>query len=132
MPLAPLRPCSGSPSCPELTRGGPCARHAAERHRRIDERRGTPAERGYDAKWRRVRGYILSRTPEAYRDAQGVIRGQGPLCVMCKVLDGRVTPATDVDHIDGDSRHNAYANLRPLCHACHSRRTARDQAFGRS
>ncbi len=39
--------------------------------------------------------------------------------------------ATEVDHIDGDSRNNEPANLRCLCHRCHSRRTAKDQAFGR-
>lgn len=130
MPLAPLRACPAS-GCPELTRGGPCPRHLAARNRAIDERRGTSAARGYDAKWRRVRGYILSRPSAAYRDEQGIIRGQGPLCVMCKVEDARVTPATDVDHIDGNSRNNAYVNLRPLCHAHHSRRTATDQGFGR-
>ncbi|WP_291295831.1 HNH endonuclease signature motif containing protein [Elioraea sp.] len=44
---------------------------------------------------------------------------------------GRVAPARDVDHIDGDARNNARSNLRPLCHSCHSARTARDQSFGR-
>jgi hypothetical protein len=37
--------------------------------------------------------------------------------------------ATDVDHIDGNSRNNSPSNLRALCHKCHSRRTAREQSF---
>lgn len=51
---------------------------------------------------------------------------------MCYMAEPRrITPATDVDHIDGNPRNNAPANLRPLCHSCHSRRTATDQSFGR-
>jgi hypothetical protein len=128
--LAPLRPCR--PGCPELTRGGPCERHRAERHQRIDATRGTSTTRGYGPHWRIHRMRVLRHLPAtAYRDAQGVIRGHGPLCVMCQVLDQQRTPATDVDHIDGDVTNNVDLNLRPLCHRCHSARTAKDQSFGR-
>ncbi|WP_366141808.1 HNH endonuclease signature motif containing protein, partial [Propionivibrio sp.] len=36
------------------------------------------------------------------------------------------TPATDVDHIVPIRRGgtNKHENLQPLCHACHSRKTA--------
>ncbi|MEN1403292.1 HNH endonuclease signature motif containing protein, partial [Pseudomonas aeruginosa] len=44
---------------------------------------------------------------------------------------GLVVPATDIDHIingEGDySDDNSRANLQPLCHECHSLKTARDQ-----
>jgi 5-methylcytosine-specific restriction protein A len=130
MPDAPLRVCS-APGCPELTRGGPCPRHQAEIHRRVDQQRGTPAQRGYDAAWRRKRAWVLSRVSSARRDPDGVIRGHGPLCVFCKVERQRVTRATEVDHIDGDPRNNADENLRSTCRICHSRRTAIDQGFAR-
>lgn len=126
---APLRPCS--PGCPELTRGGRCARCRSKRQRRFDETRGTSAERGYDARWRKVRHGILTAPPSAHRRPDGVIFGHGPLCVFCAVEHSRVTPATEVDHIDGNSRNNAPENLRSACHACHSRRTAVDQGFAR-
>lgn len=53
-----------------------------------------------------------------------------PLCRMCKE-HGLVTAATEVDHIDGNSRNNDPDNLRSLCKPCHSGRTARDQGFAR-
>jgi 5-methylcytosine-specific restriction protein A len=65
----------------------------------------------------------------AVRD-DGQIIGHGPLCCICAYA-GRITAATEVDHLDGNSRNNDGMNLRSLCHSCHSARTARDQAFGR-
>ena len=57
-----------------------------------------------------------------------------PLCVLCQ-REGRLTPATDVDHIiphRGDRR--AFwdtSNWQALCHPCHSRKTAgEDGGFG--
>ena len=50
-----------------------------------------------------------------------------PLCAECEA-HGRTTPATDVDHvIDRAARLDLeldQGNLRALCHACHSRKTA--------
>lgn len=80
-----------------------------------DRERGSAAARGYDAQWRKVRLAVLA---------------DEPLCRMCAEA-GSVTAARDVDHVDGDATNNDRANLRPLCHSCHSRRTARDQSFGR-
>lgn len=37
---------------------------------------------------------------------------------------GRVTAATEVDHIDEDSHNNDPSNLQPLCKPCHSSKTA--------
>nr|WP_197408087.1 MULTISPECIES: HNH endonuclease signature motif containing protein [unclassified Guyparkeria] len=44
---------------------------------------------------------------------------------------GRVTPASVVDHIDGNAHNNEPGNLAALCASCHSRKTARqDGGFG--
>lgn len=50
---------------------------------------------------------------------------------MCQA-EGRITAATQVDHIDGNSRNNDPANLRGLCASHHSSRTAKDQGFASS
>lgn len=56
-----------------------------------------------------------------------------PLCRECKKR-GRNTPASHVDHIDGQcSKPSDYvdSNLQPLCNSCHSRKTAAfDGSFG--
>ncbi|GEB79233.1 hypothetical protein DDE01_06480 [Desulfovibrio desulfuricans] len=48
-----------------------------------------------------------------------------PLCRAC-AAQGRITAATDVDHIVSRAQGGTddRANLQPLCHACHSRKTA--------
>ncbi|MCY1358465.1 hypothetical protein D9M69_450010 [compost metagenome] len=67
------------------------------------------------AAWKRLRAEVLA---------------DEPLCRAC-ASRGLVVPATDVDHIingEGDySDDNSRANLQPLCHECHSLKTARDQ-----
>ncbi|EKZ1926205.1 TPA: HNH endonuclease signature motif containing protein [Stenotrophomonas maltophilia] len=66
--------------------------------------------------WRRLRAVVLAREP---------------LCRCC-AGQGRVRPATEVDHIDGDDSNNADSNLQPLCRTCHSTKTARENGgFGR-
>lgn len=50
-----------------------------------------------------------------------------PLCRHC----GR--PATDVDHIEGDTSKNIVGvELQSLCHACHSVKTAADEHYRRT
>ncbi|WP_081280931.1 HNH endonuclease signature motif containing protein [Stenotrophomonas maltophilia] len=71
--------------------------------------------------WRRLRAVVLAREP---------------LCRCCagqgRAGQGRVRPATEVDHIDGDDSNNADSNLQPLCRPCHSAKTARENGgFGR-
>ncbi len=73
--------------------------------------RGGADARGYDARWRRMRKAFLQRHP---------------LCVEC-MKEGKVTPATVVDHIvphRGDPRlFWDVKNWQPLCKGCHDRKT---------
>ncbi len=55
-----------------------------------------------------------------------------PLCRSC-LERNVITPASHVDHIDGDSHNNHPDNFQSLCPSCHSRKTAReDGAFGKT
>lgn len=121
MPWASPRPCP-VPGCGVLTTKGRCPTHKAELDARIkdkqrahDQERDSPSKRGYGRHWQKVRLAVLN---------------DEPLCRFC-LEQKRTTAATEVDHIDGNPSNNARENLRPLCHSCHSRRTARDQAWGR-
>lgn len=116
MPRKAKRPCSrrGCPNLVEVGSSGYCPEHdqqrRAERNQRIDAERGTAAQRGYNARWRRIRLMQLRKHP---------------LCIHC-LSAGRTTPATEVDHIRplADGGTHAFNNLQSLCHACHSRKTA--------
>lgn len=89
---------------------GPVRRESAVEH---DERRGSSRERGYDARWERVRRMHLAGEP---------------LCRMCQQA-GRVTLAVLVDHItpirDGGERLDD-DNLQSLCRRCHDEKTKDD------
>ena len=75
--------------------------------RDADARRTIPLN---SARWRKVRSVVIQCEP---------------LCRMCKAA-GVITAATDVDHVSGDPSDNTPDNLQPLCHECHSRKTAQD------
>lgn len=62
------------------------------------------------AAWRKLRAYVLAGEP---------------MCRHC-TQQGALTIAADVDHRDNDASNNALVNLVPLCHECHSRKTAKD------
>lgn len=87
----------------------------AERLAKADAARPSAAARGYDSDWRKLRAEWVEANPT---------------CIECGA------PAKHVDHIvsirEAPHRRLDPSNLRSLCHSCHSRRTARDQAFGRS
>jgi len=102
----PLRPCC-QPGCSALISG---------RTSRCDSCRGrasrarpTTAARGYGSAWQRLAKAHLA---------------EHPLCVFC------AGPASEVDHVDGDSRNCQPFNLRSLCNFHHRNRTGRDQAGG--
>lgn len=76
--------------------------------RKADPRRTIPLN---TARWQRLRASVLA---------------ERPLCVDC-LARGQVTPATDVDHDDGDPSNNARSNLVSRCHSCHSTKTMRER-----
>ena len=110
MPTAPLRPCSGSPTCPELTTGGPCPAHARPRPAPPTDHRWY-----HLARWKHPTWGLRAQTLRLY-----------PLCVDCHAR-GVVEPSTDADH---EIPHRGDAalfwnleNLRGRCRPCHSRKT---------
>lgn len=95
------------------------AQMKAEREAHRTKRTGSSTARGYGYKWQRLRARILAAHP---------------LCVECEKR-GIIKLATDVDHIRPHKGDPALMwdehNLQALCHACHSRKTAReDGGFG--
>jgi 5-methylcytosine-specific restriction protein A len=119
MQSKPKRPCN-KVGCPELTRDTYCDKHKREK-RSYDKNRGTAAQRGYGAKWRKARKYFLA---------------QHPFCVCDKCKNREVPLMADVvDHIiphRGDP--NLFwdqSNWQPMNHRCHSRKTVqKDGGFG--
>lgn len=75
--------------------------------RDADPRRTLPLQ---SAAWQRLRASVLAGEP---------------LCRDC-ASRSIVTEATDVDHVSGDPSDNSPDALQPLCHSCHSIKTARD------
>ena len=115
MALKPMKPCA-APACGALVRGVRyCPTHeyltrvVTQQH---DERRESSTQRGYSYKWQQARKGFLAKHP---------------LCAECE-RQGRITAATDLDHIiphKGDK--DAFwtrSNWQALCHPCHSRKTA--------
>lgn len=86
----------------------------AQRRARFDKARPSSTKRGYDGVWAKLRALFLKLNP------------------LCSA-PGCGEKATDVDHIeDVRSRPDlrlVWSNLRSFCHACHSRRTAKDHGF---
>ena len=80
---------------------------------RDDRLRGTSAQRGYGADWRRLRGEVL-------------LRDKG-LCQPC-LRNGRVTAAREVDHIKPKASGGTddADNLQAICLPCHRTKTARE------
>ena len=105
------------PGCGRAATERFCPEHRAESYRRpADRHRGTPAQRGYDHRWRKVRHWYLRREP---------------LCEDC--LDEGIVNAEhlEVDHIipiavRPDLRLNV-DNLRTLCRQHHKRKTDADK-----
>ena len=103
------------PSEPKIHcgRGHPAyvGRRCPECERERNDIRGSGAQRGYDAEWRKFRLEFIKLNP------------------ICSV-SGCEELAKDVDHIrslsDGGEKLD-FNNLRSFCHRHHSQRTGRDQ-----
>jgi 5-methylcytosine-specific restriction protein A len=110
----PPRPCS-APGCPTQTANARCETHGHAHQREVDARRGTSAERGYDATWRRLRLAKLSNDP---------------VCQIRTHCQGAV--ATEVDHrIPIRQRPEGrldWDNLQSGCKPCHSAKILRESA----
>ena len=111
MPRNPPRPCR-YPGCPGLCEHGQvyCKDHLQWSSDRL---RGGADARGYNSGWRKARKAFLQ---------------QHPLCVQC-MKEGRLTPATVVDHIvphRGNERlFWDVNNWQPLCADCHGQKTGK-------
>lgn len=110
------------PSKPPRHRHSAFTAEQAEKNRKrdVDRRRGSAAERGYGARWQRLRKEFLRAHP---------------LCVRCMDL-GSVRSADVVDHIKPHKGNkNLFwdqANWQALCASCHNRKTAtEDSDFAR-
>lgn len=113
MPSTLMRPCLVS-RCPNLTRTARCPQHTptqSQGERDYDRSRGSASQRGYGARWRRLRAMQLNAHP---------------LCVVC----GRA--ATDVDHIISRRKGGTDVedNLQSMCHQHHSEKTNREDGGG--
>lgn len=100
------------PGCFEVVASGYCDKHVM-RHSRTHHRLSA-SRRGYDARWRRLRGMFIR---------------SHPLCA--DPFDrhaGKPIAATDVDHIVplSSGGTNNWTNLQSLCHSCHSLKTNRE------
>lgn len=112
MARKPPKPCR-YPGCTELARDGWCPAHRPRQTRGRDS-----------AQWHKL--YLTRLWREELRPGQLL---REPWCREC-ARRGLRTPATDVDHIRPHKGDRALfadpGNLESLCHACHSRKTLRE------
>lgn len=97
-----------------------CEEHQGANDKYYESRRLTRTQRGYSNRWLMAARMFLAAHP---------------FCVEC-ARRGMVTAATEVDHIIPHKGNMKLfwdrSNWQPLCHACHSRKTAlEDGGFGR-
>ncbi len=120
MPNAAPKPC-GHLGCGKLVSDGRyCPEHQGDKKlsRFADSRRGSRHERGYGTAWDKLRLVILAR--------------DNGLCVPCNTA-GRLTPASQVDHIipKAEGGTDDESNLQSVCVACHRAKTDREKLRGR-
>ena len=78
------------------------------------------------ARWTKAKnGRLLPLNSAAWHKLRMSVLASEPLCRLCYAM-GEIKTATDVDHKDNNPANNEHDNLQPLCHECHSRKTARD------
>lgn len=105
------KPCT---QCGVLVHDGTarCAAHPAAL-RYSEPHRGSRHERGYGSAWERLREVVLAR--------------DSGLCQPCRTA-GRLTVATEVDHIVGKDTGGGdeQTNLQSICRPCHKAKSARE------
>jgi 5-methylcytosine-specific restriction enzyme A len=110
-------PCPGR--CGKLTPGGRCDECKAAGEKARDARRGKTAERGYDARWRKLREWKLRNDPVCQ--------------IQTHCIDGL---ANEVDHcipiVERPDLRLDWDNLQSSCKSCHSAKTKRENARGSS
>lgn len=126
MPKLLLRPCPRV-GCHELIEPGQraCPDHARE----ADQRRGTPAQRGYvGTDWRQVRRVVITRDPTCTCSDQR--HGHGSRCAQPSTVADH-HPATRRELVDQDVPDpDEPTRLRGLCASCHSKHTAETSPGG--
>ena len=112
MPKMPPRPCTTARCSNMSTNKGKCEEHQPEPWQSSIGK--TPTERGYGAKWKRIRKRALVRDNYLCQD-----------CLSRNIL----TNATDVDHILNKKRGgtDAIDNLQSLCNPCHKAKTIEER-----
>lgn len=87
-----------------------CPDHRATHGWRNDRQRGNRHQRGYGAKWDKIKPVVLAR--------------DGYLCQPCQ-QKGRLTPANAVDHIVNKATggDDSLVNLQSICTECHKTKT---------
>lgn len=107
----PLRPCKQL-GCTNLSVNTYCDQHTKQKAD-YDKHRGTAAQRGYGARWRKARAYYLQRNHT---------------CVKCGEL------ATCIDHIiPHKGNYELFwnqSNWQALCTSCHNRKTRLEDMGG--
>jgi 5-methylcytosine-specific restriction protein A len=114
-PTRPLPTCR-YPGCPARVPSGFCPEHQSLSPKFANKARGSASQRGYGAAWRHIRAQVLR---------------EEPLCVLCsQQTPARTTLATHVDHVvpKAAGGTDERSNLRGLCAAHHSEKTAREAA----
>jgi 5-methylcytosine-specific restriction protein A len=118
MPSKPKRLCN-YPGCNKLTEKGYCNEHRIKVNKINDSKRKLSYQRGYTSKWSKESKYFLA---------------MNPWCAEC-LKKGIYTAATETDHIIPHKGNLKLFwdrnNWQPLCHSCHSKKTAtEDGGFG--
>jgi 5-methylcytosine-specific restriction protein A len=112
MPMMPPKPCSKAGCRVYATSGSRCDEH--QRKAWASNEGKTSSERGYGAKWRKVRKAAL------HRDLH--------LCQVCR-KDNRLREAKEVDHIinKADGGDDSLENLQAICTPCHKLKTQKER-----